>query len=240
MLNRSDRPRDFAGDEGFAAPRTFMVEHDTVAGTKTVAFPIIDRRPIRKHLCHTVRTSRPERRLLVLRRLLDLTEHFAARSLKKTGTQAGFADCFQNADRAHARDVGSVLRNIEAHANVALRAQMIDLVRLQFVKKLHKIHRVAEVSVMQKQSHTVYVWISVKMINARGVKRAGAANNPVDFVALVKQQISQITSVLAGDAGDERHLHLGNNCRAFDPLAPARSPCRASRLCRSAPAGSIL
>src|SRR6266496_593112 len=127
MLNRSDRPRDFAGDEGFAAPRTFMVEHDTVAGTKTVAFPIIDRRPIRKHLCHTVRTSRPERRLLVLRRLLDLTEHFAARSLKKTGTQAGFADCFQNADRAYDCDLGGVLINIAAHSKEALHTKMFVL-----------------------------------------------------------------------------------------------------------------
>ena len=91
----------------------------------------------------------------------------------------------------------------------------VDLDWKEFVKKLHKIHRVAEVPVMQKQSHIVYVWISVKMINSRGVKRAGAANNPVDFVAFLKQQISQITSVLAGDAGDERRFHLGNNCRAF-------------------------
>src|SRR6266545_11764 len=34
-------------------------------------------------------------------------------------------------------------------------------------------------------------------------------------------------------------LHVGS-CRAFDSLAPARSPYWASRLCRSAPAGSIL
>ena len=46
------------------------------------------------------------------------------------------------------------------------------------------------------------------MINARRVERAGASNDPVDFVALLKQQIRQITSVLARNAGDECLFHL--------------------------------
>ena len=79
---------------------------------------------------------------------------------------------------------------------------MVNFVWLQFVKKLHKIDRITEIPVMQKQSYVVYVGISVEMINSRGVKRAGASNYPVDFVAFLKQQIRQITSVLAGNAGD--------------------------------------
>src|SRR6266550_2510345 len=62
------------------------------------------------------------------------------------------------------------------------------------------------------------------MVNARSVERAGASDDPVDFVAFFQQQISQITSVLAGNAGDQRPFHLGKYCRAFDSLAPARSP----------------
>jgi hypothetical protein len=62
----------------------------------------------------------------------------------------------------------------------------------------------------------------------------------MDLVAFLQQQIGQITTVLAGNAGNQRPLHLGNNCRAFDSLAPARSPSRAFRLCRSLPAGAIL
>ena len=45
-------------------------------------------------------------------------------------------------------------------------AEMVNFVRLQIVKKLHQINRVAQVSVMQKQSHAVDVGIGVKMINA--------------------------------------------------------------------------
>ena len=47
------------------------------------------------------------------------------------------------------------------------------------------------------------------MVNAGSVERAGAANDAVDFVAFFEQQFGQITSVLAGDAGDQRFLHLG-------------------------------
>jgi hypothetical protein len=46
MLDRSNRPRDFACDERFAASRAFMVKHGAVASAKTVAFPIIDGRQI--------------------------------------------------------------------------------------------------------------------------------------------------------------------------------------------------
>jgi hypothetical protein len=60
---------------------------------------------------------------------------------------------------------------------------------------------------MQKQSYIVYVWIGIEMINARRVERAGASNDPVDFVAFLKQQIRQITSVLARNAGDQCLFH---------------------------------
>src|SRR5947209_15972293 len=57
-------------------------------------------------------------------------------------------------DRADTGDVRRVFRNIEAHPHVALRGQMINFVRLQVVKQLHQIHRVAEVSIMRSEEHT--------------------------------------------------------------------------------------
>jgi hypothetical protein len=61
---------------------------------------------------------------------------------------------------------------------------------------------------MQKQSHTIDVGISIKMVDARSVKRTGTADDPVNFVALLKQQIGQITPVLAGNAGDKHSFHF--------------------------------
>src|SRR6476659_2162528 len=114
LLNSSDCARNFAANESFAAARAFMVEQNAVAGAKAVALAIVNGRPICKNLCHAVRTPRPKWRLLSLRRLLSLAEHFAARRLIKARAQSGFADCLQNPNRADAGDVGGVLRNIEA------------------------------------------------------------------------------------------------------------------------------
>jgi hypothetical protein len=133
-----------------------------------------------------------------LRHLLGFTEHFAAGCLKKTGTQSRFADCFQDPDRADAGDVGSVFRNVEVTRTWLCGPD--DKFRPASIRKeASQDYRVAEVAVPET-AHTVYV-ISVKMINTRGVERIGAANDSVDF-SPSEQQIRQITSVLARNAGD--------------------------------------
>ena len=85
---------------------------------------------------------------------------------------------------------------------------MINFVRLQFVKQLHEIDRVAQIAVVQKHPNAVDVRIGVKMIDARSVEGARAPDDPVHFVAFPEQEIGKITSVLAGDAGDERAFHV--------------------------------
>src|SRR4030095_5592845 len=53
------------------------------------------------------------------------------------------------------------------------------------------------------------------------------------FAVLPKKRLQSL------DTSFRIELRVGS-CRAFDSLAPARSPYWASRLCRSAPAGSVL
>src|SRR5262245_53687662 len=95
VFDGSNCARNFPTDESLAAPWAFVIKHDAVAGTQTVALPIIYGCPIRKDLGYTVRTARPKRCFFVLRYLLGLSEHLAAGCLKKTRTQSGFANCFQ-------------------------------------------------------------------------------------------------------------------------------------------------
>ncbi len=90
---------------------------------------------------------------------------------------------------------------------MALRTEMINFIRLQSVKKFDQVDRIAQIAVVQKHAHPVDVRIGIKMVDARSVKCAGAANDPVHFVAFLQQQIGQITTILAGDAGNERLLH---------------------------------
>ena len=55
---------------------------------------------------------------------------------------------------------------------------------------------------MQKHSDPIDVGIGVKMIDARGVKRAGSANDPVHLIAFLQKEIGQIAPILSGDPGD--------------------------------------
>ena len=70
---------------------------------------------------------------------------------------------------------------------MALRPEIVDFVGLQLVKQLGQIDRVGKIAIMQKESHSIDVWILIKMINAGRVEGAGPADNPVDFVALGHQ-----------------------------------------------------
>src|SRR4029434_8994732 len=115
------------------------VEKDPVAFTEAVTFAIVYRRPISEKLRHPLRTARPEWRRLRLRHLHYLAEHFAARSLIKTGTDTGFSNRFQNSNRAEAGNIRGVFGNVEADPDMALRREMVNFVRLQVVNQLHQI-----------------------------------------------------------------------------------------------------
>ncbi len=207
MLNRCYRAGDFARHKGLTAARALVVEEDAVARAKAVAFAVVHRRPVSKDLRHAIRAARPERRRLDLRNLLYFAEHFAARSLVKTRADSGFANRFQNANRAQAGDVGGVLGDVEADPHMALRGEVVNFVRLQLVNQFHQVDRVAQVAVVQKHPHAVDVRIGIKMIDARGVKGAGAPDDAVNFVALFEQQVRQVAAILSGDASNECFLH---------------------------------
>ena len=76
QLDTGDRPGDFAGDEGFAPQRRFMIKEYSVAGEKVVCLPIIDRDLISVDFGRRIRTSRIKRRLFGLGSLLDLAVQF--------------------------------------------------------------------------------------------------------------------------------------------------------------------
>src|SRR5437588_8139815 len=207
MFDRRHRARDFAGDECFAAARTFVVEQNAVASIQTIAFAIVHRRPIGKNLRHSIGTARPKRRAFGLRNLLRFAEHLAAGGLVKTRSDSGFTNCLQNTNRPHASDIRRVLGNVETHADMALGAEMIDLVRLQIVQQFHQIYRVGEITVVQETSNAVNVRIGVKMIDAGSVKRTRAADNPMHFITFRNQEIGKITAVLSRYAGNQGSLH---------------------------------
>ena len=52
-------------------------------------------------------------------------------TLIEAGLNSGTPDGFQESQRAEPDDIDCILGNIEAHSNVALRSQIVDLIRSQ-------------------------------------------------------------------------------------------------------------
>ena len=87
---------------------------------------------------------------------------------------------------------------------------------------------VGEIAVVQEQPRVRLVRVRVQVVDARGVEGAGAADDAVDFVAPVQEQLRKVGAVLAGDAGDKSSAFLRLNHRAgyllFLPLEARGRP----------------
>ncbi len=163
---------------------------------------------VREHLGACVRAARNERRGLVLRRRRG-AEHLARRRLVKARLriQARVAHRLQQTQRPQADRRGGVLGHVEAHAHVALRAQVVDLVRPYGLQHAPERAAVVEIAVVQAQAIVRRVRVLVDGLEPLGVEGAGTTENAVNLVPFAQQQLGQIGTVLPGDAGDERSLH---------------------------------
>ena len=206
-FDRGHGTGNFAGDEGFATARTFVVEENPVAGEEAVTLAVIHRGPVAEHFGATVRTARPEGSRLGLRDLLHLAIHFTARGLVEARLDPGFTDGLENTNGAHPGDVRCVFGNIETDAHVALRSEIVDLVGLQFVEHLGQVDRIGQISVVEEEAHSVDVRVLIKVVDARGIEGAGPADDAMDFIAFGNEQVGQIGAILTSDAGDECFFH---------------------------------
>ena len=59
------------------------------------------------------------------------------------------------------------------------------------------------------------VWILVDVVNALGVEQRRTALDAVNDVALLKQELSEVRTVLARDAGDEGYFGLVLFCHSL-------------------------
>jgi len=115
-----------------------MVEQDPVGAEQAMGLAVLDGHPMGEHLGDRVRAARVERGPFGLRALDDLHEHLAAASLVEPDWPVGVADRLQQPERAHPRGVGRELGHLEADADVALGAEVVDLVRLDPIEPGHE------------------------------------------------------------------------------------------------------
>ena len=89
---------------------------------------------------------------------------------------------------------------LERHGHVALRREVVDLVRLHLLHDADQVGRVGQVAVVQSHAYVALVRVLVQVVDAVGVEARGPALDAVYLVALFEQQFGQVRAVLAGDA----------------------------------------
>jgi len=91
---------------------------------------------------------------------------------------------------------------------VRLRPEIIDLVGFEIIQEFHHLHRVGQISVMQKKPHAVDVRIGVEVVDPTGIERRRTADDPMNLVVPGQKILRQVGTVLPGDAGDEGAFHV--------------------------------
>ena len=198
---------DFPRDEGFAAPRGFVVEEDSVGCMEMVGLTVVSGNPIAVELRNGVGAARVERRGLRLGGFFCVSEKLRGGGLVETGLRAGFPHGVQKPQDTEGVRIGGVFGNVEAHAHMRLRPEIVDFVRLDFLQKAAQVAGIGEVSVVEEERGPDNVGVLVEMVYAARVEGARTADEPVNFVSLVQQKLRQIGAVLSRDACDECSFH---------------------------------
>jgi hypothetical protein len=204
--DRGDAAGDLAGDEGLAAARALVVEEDSVAGEEAVALAVVDGDPVGVELGDAVGAARVEGGRLALRSLDHLAEELGGGGLVEARADSRFADRLEDADGAEGGDLARVLGDVEAHLDVALRAEVVDLVGLDFAQDRVERRGVVEVAEVEEEAAAGVVRVLVDVVEPRGVEGRGTADEAVDLVALGEEELGEVRAILSCDAGDERFL----------------------------------
>ena len=116
-----------------------VVEQDAAAGVHPVAFAVVDRDVVREQLGAGVGAAGVEAACASLCGGRRPAEHLARGGLVEARLDAGSADGLQQAEGAGGSDVGGVFGNLEADPHVALRGEVVDLVRTDVVQQLQRL-----------------------------------------------------------------------------------------------------
>ena len=181
-----------------------MVEEDAAGGVEAVALAVVDGDPVAVELGHAVGAPRVERRRLLLRRLHHLAVHLGAGGLVEADLLARVVlhvtNRLEQAERAHGGDVGGVGRLVEAHADVALGGEVVDLLRADLTDQSDQTVAVRQVAIVQMQLRLLAKDQVLDSLRAEG---AGATTQAMHLVALREQQLREVGTVLTRDTRDQ-------------------------------------
>ena len=208
LLTQADpreRARDLPADEGLAPDRGFVIEQNAVAGEKAVGFAVVDGDPVGIELGDPVGRARIERSSLGLGRFARKPEELRGGSLVEPRfvLESQDPDRLEKPQRPECVRVRGVFRLLERHHHVALRGEIVDLVRLHLLGDVDETARVGHVAVMQDEAAIRDVRVLIEMVDPLGVEQGSAPLDAVHLVTLVQEKFRQVGPVLAGDSGDQ-------------------------------------
>jgi hypothetical protein len=85
---------------------------------------------------------------------------------------------------------------------MALRGQVVDLIRLHFLHHVDEAGGVGHVTIVEDETARLLVRILVKVVDAVGVQQGSAAFDAVHFIPLCEKKFGEISAVLTGNACD--------------------------------------
>ena len=177
-----------------------MVEENPVCGKHPVTVTVVPRHPVGIEFGAGVWTPRPECCFLALRRRC-CPEHLAARGLVELRPVPAPPDHLKKPGRPEAGDVPGVLGDIETDPHVALRPEVVDFVGFYIVDEVGDLLVVGKITIMEKEACTCIMRIGIDMVKPRSIDGRCPPDDPVHFVTLMEEELSEIRAVLPGDAG---------------------------------------
>lgn len=116
------------------------------------------------------------------------------------------ANSLQESESTSGDNIGGIIGDLEGNGDMRLGSEIVNLIGEDCVEPSTKGRGIGEIRIMKLHSSLVgVVWIDVDVIDSLGVEVRGAANKAMDFVAFVKEEFSEVGTILAGDAGNQCH-----------------------------------
>ena len=89
---------------------------------------------------------------------------------------------------------------------MALRAEVVDLIWLDFLDDMEKVAGVGQVAIMQDKVALANVRVLVKVVNAVRVEEGAAPLDAVDLISFVQKEFREVGPILPCNAGYKRNL----------------------------------
>src|ERR1700677_3745877 len=119
---------------------------------------------------------------------------------------------------------------------MALGGEIVNLIRLDFLKDLNETVGVRHVCVVEIEPLTGHLGIFDQVVHTVGIETGAAPLGPVHFVALVQQELGKVGTVLTSNTGDQSLLHIVRTGPGKVSPAGWKSPSSDTSAARAKPA----